>query len=93
MSFILRAGLVIGALSYLAATRGGSSTTPPALSLRSPETATAALGRAWEALPGSTRDAALREGAALVVRHAGGAAPSSRDTLAEIDRRPSWRGP
>ncbi len=91
MSFILRAGLVIGALSYLAATRGGPSGGAQ-IALPRPEAAAAAAAQVWDALPAAARDAALREGGSLIARHAGAPTPSG-DTLAVIDRRPAWRGP
>ena len=90
MSFILRAGLVIGALSYLAATRGSPSE-PAQGVLPRPEAAAAVVAQAWDALPGPARDAAMREGLAILAR--GASAAPSRDTLAEVDRHPSWRGP
>ncbi|WP_336485691.1 hypothetical protein [Methylobacterium nigriterrae] len=96
MSFLLRAALVIGTLSYLAAQRGmpGVSTPP------SPAAIQAALPSVAGALPAAvdavsavapaTRERMAREGLAELGRHLGGSA--SRDTLAEADRRPAWRG-
>ncbi|MGU3359914.1 hypothetical protein ACLBWX_06215 [Methylobacterium sp. M6A4_1b] len=88
MSFLIRAGLVIGALSWLALQRQGETLTP------GPAGAGAAAA-AWDALPAAMRDAALREGAAEIGRRAGQAvAPVSvsRDTLTESDRKVPWRG-
>ena len=89
MSFLIRACLAIGILSYLAAHRDdpGLAARPTAPSVEN----TASL--AWDALPSDVREKALRQGAdALVQKVAGSAASTSRDTLAEADRRPAWRG-
>jgi hypothetical protein len=92
MSFLIRAGLVIGVLSWLALQRQGEpAPTPPAVA--------DAAAEAWEALPAPMRDAALREGAAEIGRRAGQALaalpsgrPASRDTLLDSDRKVPWRG-
>ncbi|KQP31181.1 hypothetical protein ASF49_11455 [Methylobacterium sp. Leaf104] len=88
MSFLIRAGLVIGALSWLALQRQGES-------LPAGPAAAGAAAAAWDALPAEMRDAALREGAAEIGRRAGqtlAASAISRDTLSESDRKVPWRG-
>lgn len=97
MSFLLRATLVIGTLSYLAATRGG-----PADGAREPGLPEAAvsgirdglagaLPAVWNAVPKETREGIARDALAELSRRAT-AVPASRDTLAEMDRRSPWRG-
>ncbi|KQO71100.1 MULTISPECIES: hypothetical protein [unclassified Methylobacterium] len=85
MSFLIRAGLVIGVLSWLALQRQGERAPAP------PAVADAAAA-AWDALPAPLRDAALREGAAEIGRRAFTASPVSRDTLSDSDRKVPWRG-
>lgn len=87
MSFVFRAALVIGALSWLAARRDQPEGDRPT-------SAVASLPALWEALPPEIRDRALREGTAEAGRRIVGSLslPVSRDTLAEADRRPAWRG-
>lgn len=85
MSFIIRAALAIGVLSYLAAHR-----IDPALTERTSlptveRLASAALG----SLPLEARDRVLGEGAGVLAHRMAGV---SHDTLAEADRRPAWRG-
>ena len=87
MSFLLRAALVIGVLSWLALQRQGKAL-PGAAIVRGAETAFAA----WDALPAPVREAASREAGAEVVRRVRGA-PASADTLDDGDRKPAWRGP
>lgn len=88
MSFLLRATLVIAALSYCAANRDA-----PDHGLQ-PPVSVALLPSLWEALPPEIRERALREGTAQAGRHLASALalPTSRDTLAEADRKPAWRG-
>lgn len=88
MSFLLRATLIIGALSYCAASRDG---TDPGSRSQSPVVSLPAL---LDALPPEVHERALREGTAQVGRHLMGSLhlPPSRDTLAETDRKPAWRG-
>lgn len=102
MTFLLRAALVIGALSYLALMRGGAD---PAAEVRrlaeqvpAPQ---AALPAVLAAIPPETRerqgdkllrDVLARGLMAELSRRAGEAEPASRDTLDEVDRRPAWRG-
>ena len=88
MSYLLRATLVIGALSYCAANRDA-----PDLALR-PPVSVASLPAIWEALPPEIRERVIREGTAQAGHHLASALalPASRDTLAEADRKPGWRG-
>ncbi|GJE60915.1 hypothetical protein [Methylobacterium trifolii] len=101
MSFLLRAALVIGTLSYLAATRGESGPAAPgrppeaagplaALREGVPSALSSALPAVWNAMPQPARDGLAREAIAALSRRA--EAPPSRDTLAEADRRAAWRG-
>ncbi|KQT84454.1 hypothetical protein [Methylobacterium sp. Leaf466] len=83
MSFVLRAVLVIGALSYFAAQRDAPDAGPRA--------AAVSPASLWNALPPDLRERAIREAAAEATRQMPGAT-SSRDTLAAADRRPAWRG-
>lgn len=87
MSFVIRAALAIGVLSWLALQRQGTSVEP----VPSRAEIAAAAQTAWEALPEAAREATLREGGGALIRHAT-AAPSSADTLMETDRKPPWRG-
>lgn len=90
MSFLLRAGLVIGVLSFLAVQRQGATTRhDPLASL--PERAATTLPSAWNALPPEARQRIAREGTAEIARRLA-AMPRSEDTLGETDRRPEWRG-
>lgn len=94
MSFLFRAALVIGALSWMALQRQGAATPNLVPSLDRPALAQATLA-AWETLPDAAREALLREGGAEIARRAGGlvaTAPVSRDTLMESDRKLPWRG-
>lgn len=89
MSFLIRACLAIGVLSYLAAHRDdpdiAARMTSPSLEK--------SVSVAWGALPADTREKALSQATDGLVRQvAGSLAGSSRDTLAETDRRPAWRG-
>ncbi len=94
LSFLLRASLVIGTLSYLAAQGGGSAPHPPG------EVAprlSAALADPVAAIPQGTRERVAREALTELVRRAGQtvpavAGPASRDTLLASDRAPPWRG-
>lgn len=108
MSFLLRAALVIGALSYLAATRDqpGRTTAGPAatsMTAKSDETpSAAAAGSTLLATVGSASAAwsrlpaeARQHLAQEVVVELGrhvGSVAASRDTLAEADRKAAWRG-
>lgn len=87
MSFLLRATLVIGVLSWLALQRQGADVP----GLATAPSAKAALA-AWDALPAPAREAASREAGAEIVRRMRGA-PTSADTLDDSDRKPTWRGP
>lgn len=86
MSFIIRAALVIGALSYLAIGREQPGIAP-ARTIAVPT-----LADAWEALPAAARERVVQDGTAEIGRRIAGAAMASRDTLAEADRQPAWRG-
>jgi hypothetical protein len=100
MTFLLRAALVIGALSYLALLRNG---TDPAAETRkftgsAVAGAKAALPAALEAAPVETRDRAVRAVLARglmaeLSRRAGVDEPASNDTLEAADRQPAWHGP
>ena len=99
MSFLLRAALVIGALSYCAMLRSGTEPRlPHAPDVAAALPAAGALPSLWEALPPAERERLVRAGAASLLP-ASQAQPEttaalapSRDTLAEADRRPAWRG-
>lgn len=107
MSFLLRAALVIGALSYLALQRqeGASSAPPRAVTAgiapgdamdRLTTGGIGALVNAVNALPPETREEMVRAGADAVARHVTGQVVPPRpsaDTLSASDRQPSWRGP
>jgi hypothetical protein len=93
MTFLLRAALVIGVLSYLAATRQGA--TPQAVDTAqrraTVERTTQGLAHLATALPPEARAEALRIGSeALSSRITGHA--TSADTLSASDRLPPWRG-
>ncbi|GEP01366.1 hypothetical protein [Methylobacterium haplocladii] len=90
MSFILRAALAIGALSYFALQRDGS--VPPtgeltAMAERQSVQITALAG----ALPTEMRAAATQAVTAELVKRLS-TDTASRDTLMAVDRRPDWRG-
>lgn len=90
MSFILRATLVIGALTYFAAQRLGQPVDAAGL-VAGLEAGHTDAAVAWTAVPAEARERIAREGAAsLGLRLA--TLPPSRDTLADSDRRPAWHG-
>ena len=91
MSFLLRAALVIGTLSYFALREGGQAPPPLPASVPGamPDLARA-LPAAWNAVPPEARERVAREGLAELSRRL--SVPPSQDTLAEADRRPAWRG-
>lgn len=91
MSFLLRAALVIGALSYFAAIRE-QPRGPSVESHRGVGVPSATLSGAWDALPVEAPTQAASESPAERARQAAQAQLRSRDTLAEADRRPAWRG-
>ncbi|MCJ2032692.1 hypothetical protein [Methylobacterium sp. J-068] len=94
MSFLIRAALVIGALSWLALQRQDALGPEPAASRNHSALAEAALA-AWETVPDPARETMLREGGAEIVRRmvaAVQAGTPSRDTLLESDRKLPWRG-
>ncbi|KQT47881.1 hypothetical protein ASG52_11510 [Methylobacterium sp. Leaf456] len=93
MTFLLRAALVIGVLSYLAATRQGTAPTGlDAAALRSTvATTTGSLASLAASLPPEARTEALRLGGEAVARRLTGQ-PASADTLSASDRAPAWRG-
>lgn len=103
LSFLLRASLVIGALSYLALDRGrpdpraAAEAAAGAVSGAVSDMAGAALAQTVSALPPEARSRVAREALAGLVRRAGQAVPEvqdppSRDTLLATDRAPPWRG-
>ena len=83
MSFVIRAGLTIAILSYFAATRDRSGPLPRPDASVTPAT----LAAAWSGLPPELRDRVARDAVALASEPS-----TSRDTRAEGDRRPAWRG-
>ena len=101
MTFLLRAALVIGALSYCALLRNGAD---PAADTRrfagsAVTNAQAALPAALDAVPAETRERAVRAVLARglmaeLSRRAAADAdePASHDTLEASDRQPAWRG-
>lgn len=90
MSFLLRVGLVVGALSFLAVEKQGETARlDPLASL--PDRAAKALPSAWNALPPEARQRVAKEASAEIARRLA-ATPRSEDTLGETDRRPEWRG-
>lgn len=93
MTFLLRAALVIGVLSYLAAARQGSgSGGVDTVGLRSTvEMTTGSLAGLAASLPPEARTEALRLGGEAVARRLTGQ-PSSADTLSASDRQVPWRG-
>lgn len=106
MSFLLRAALVIGALSYLALQRqGGADPSRPhanGTGIASGDVmdrlttgGIGALVEAVNALPPEAREDMARAGANALVRHVGGRehpTQPSADTLSASDRQPPWRG-
>ncbi|MDP4021763.1 hypothetical protein Q8W71_03920 [Methylobacterium sp. NEAU 140] len=98
MTFLLRAALVIGALSYLALLRGGAD--PAAEAKRLAEALpgpAAAIPAVAKAVPPETRERVVRDVLARglmaeLSRRAGEAEPASADTLDAADRQPAWRG-
>ena len=106
MSFLLRAALVIGALSYLALQRqGGADPVRPhaaGTGIASGDVmdrlttgGIGALVEAVNALPPEAREDMARAGANALVRHVGGREhppQPSADTLSASDRQPPWRG-
>ena len=96
MAVILRALLVVGAMTYFALPKPGSdpgTATRPRMPVASAvaTTQTSALTAAWNSLPTGTQDQIAREGAAEVARRFTAAKPS-QDTLGSSDRKPAWRG-
>lgn len=94
MSFILRAVLVIGVLSYFAVQQRRTGMPEP-IAVAAPLGAGVAnvdLTGALSELPAELRDQAARAASAEVARWLG-LARTSQDTLSDSDRRPSWRGP
>lgn len=101
MTFLLRAALVIGALSYLAMLRNGADPSAETRKLTGSAVAgaKATLPAALEAVPPETRDRAVRAALARglmaeLSRRAGvdDSEPASNDTLEASDRQPAWRG-
>lgn len=103
MSFLLRAMLVIGVLSYFALRRGDPDALPPALPSGGAVLAAvagaapAAIQAGAAALPPEARERVAREALAGLIRRAGQPVPeipdaASRDTLSATDRAPPWRG-
>ncbi|MCJ2106580.1 hypothetical protein MKK70_14560 [Methylobacterium sp. E-041] len=108
MSFLLRAALVIGALSYLAATRdqpGTRASVPPAPEMAGPRDAASpapATGSTLLATVGSATAAwsampaesrqRLAQEAMAELGRHVGPQAASRDTLADADRKAPWRG-
>lgn len=104
MSFLLRAALVIGVLSYLAILRQDGRAPDRAAALPAGGLAletmdrltTGGIGALVEALPPETRESMTRAGTAALARHLAGQTSTPRpsaDTLSASDRKPSWRGP
>lgn len=90
MSFLLRAALIIGVLSFLAMQREGAGPRLEQLATL-PDHAAATLPAAWKALPPEARQRVVKEGTSEIARRVV-AMPRSQDTLGETDRRPEWRG-
>ncbi|KNY24281.1 hypothetical protein [Methylobacterium sp. ARG-1] len=98
MTFLLRAALVIGALSYLAMLRNGADPAAETRKLTGSAVAgaKATLPAALEAVPPESRAvrAVLARGLmAELSRRAGVDEPASNDTLEASDRQPAWHGP
>ncbi|MEH3119340.1 MAG: hypothetical protein PGN25_17615 [Methylorubrum populi] len=104
MSFLLRAALVIGVLSYLASLRqdGPVPAHPPAAAAGNAmgdamdRLTTGGIGALVTELPPETREEMARAGADALARHVTGpfgAQRPSADTLSASDRQPTWRGP
>lgn len=92
MAVILRAFLVVGAMTYFALPKPGSdrgNAARPRMPVASAvaTTQTTALTAAWNSLPTDTQD----QIAAEVARRFTAAKPS-QDTLGSSDRKPAWRG-
>lgn len=108
MSFLLRAALVIGALSYLAATRDQpapsvNGAAAPAMSVQrdgaSPTPGTGSTLLATVASASAAWSALPAESRQRLAQEAmtefgrhAGTGGVSRDTLAEADRKAAWRG-
>ncbi|MCJ2014568.1 hypothetical protein [Methylobacterium sp. J-076] len=99
MYFILRVVLVVGALSYLALTRGGGDPAAEMRRLVTLPSPGAVVPAVAAAVPAETRERVMRDVLARglmaeLSRRAG--APeimaASRDTLNDADRTPAWRG-
>ena len=90
MSFLFRAALVIGLLSFFAMQRQGATPNAPALATLS-DRAVSTLPAAVSALPAETRQRIAKEATSEIARRLV-AMPRSEDTLGETDRRPEWRG-
>ncbi|MBE7244134.1 MAG: hypothetical protein INR63_04220 [Actinomycetospora chiangmaiensis] len=96
MTFLLRAALVIGVLSYFALMRHGADPGAEARKLAGalPDARTA-LPAALDAVPPETRERAARAVLArglMAELSRRAAEPPSTDTLEEADRQPAWRG-
>ena len=108
MSFLLRAALVIGALSYLAATRdqpnpivaGPAATSmtakpneaPSAVAKGSTMLATVGFASAAWSALPAETRQHLAQEAMAELGRHVGSVAASRDTLAEADRKAAWRG-
>lgn len=108
MSFLLRAALVIGALSYFAATRDQPATSasgptatataaardPAATILATGSTVLATVGSASAAWSALPGESRQRlaQDAMAELGRHVGTASVSRDTLADADRKAAWRG-
>ena len=86
MSFLLRAVLMIGVLSYFALRQEA-----PARVETSTKREAADLTAALAGLPAEMRVKATRAAEAEIVRRLS-EVRASQDTLSASDRRPSWRG-
>jgi uncharacterized protein YeaO (DUF488 family) len=90
MSFLLRAALVIGGLSYCAMQREGAVS--PTGELRAVAERQAAQLTAFAgSLPAEMRDAAAQAATAELMKRLS-TQTASHDTLVAADRRPAWRG-
>ena len=90
MFFLLRAVLVIGALTYFAPSRSGRAPSVGGLAAQI-EPPGVDLAKAWNAIPPAARETIAREGAAELARRIAALQPS-QDTLAASDRVPPWKG-